>query len=391
MDNNNNVLVVGGGINGVSIAFHLARSGAGVTLLDKGFIAGGPTGRSSAIVRQHYSNPVTARMALNSLRVWQNFAEIVGGEAGFTQTGFLMAVRPQDVDGLKANIAMQQSTGINTRFVSPQEIQGLEPQVDTTGLGGAAFEPESGFCDAAAAATSYARAAQRLGAIVRTGVTVTGLRIQSDKVLGVETDQGFLAAGKIVIAAGPWSTYLLGQIGVNLPMVTARVKVGFFRRPVDFPHHRVWGDFISQVYLRPETGGLMLVGSLSPDEANDTIADPDHFNERVEMDTLTDFAERVAARYPAMQRSHVASSYASLYDITPDWHHVLDAIPGFSGLYICAGGSGHGFKLAPAVGEMMANLVLDGKQPEDDINLFSFDRFARAELVRGQYEYSILG
>ncbi len=92
-----------------------------------------------------------------------------------------------------------------------------------------------------------------------------------------------------------------------------------------------------------------------------------------------------------MTRSNVFGNFASLYDITPDWHPILDAIPGIEGLYVCAGGSGHGFKLAPAVGEMMANLVLHGKKPEDDITLFSFDRFEKGNLVRGQYEYSIVG
>lgn len=391
MSKNSGVVIIGGGINGVSTAYHLAKHGTSVTLLERHFIAGGPTGRSSAIVRQHYSNPVTARMALKSLRVWQHFDDVVGGDAGYTQTGFLIGVRPQDMEGLKANIALQQSVGINTRFVSPEEMREIEPHLDPTGLGGAAYEPEGGYCDPAAAANAFAQAAQRLGASIRTAVTATGIRVQGGRATGVETDQGFLPAGAVVVAAGPWSPGLLRQLGVELPMITARIKVGFYRRPDDFERHRVWGDFVTQIYLRPETGGLMLVGSISPEEAEDRVADPDHFGEKVELDILADFAERAAQRYPDMARGHVASSYASLYDITPDWHLILDAIPGYQGLYVCAGSSGHGFKLSPAVGEMMANLILHGKQPEDDINLFSFERFASGNLVRGQYEYSIIG
>jgi glycine/D-amino acid oxidase-like deaminating enzyme len=135
----------------------------------------------------------------------------------------------------------------------------------------------------------------------------------------------------------------------------------------------------------------MLVGSISPDEAEDQVADPDNFNESVELDIVAEFAEQVVKRVPAMTRSHLANSFAALYDITPDWHPILDQVPGFEGLYICAGSSGHGFKLAPAVGRMMADLVLNGKNQADDINLFSFDRFERGNLVRGKYEYSILG
>lgn len=391
MNKSSEVVIIGGGINGASIAYHVAQRGTSVTLLEKDFIAAGPTGHSSAIIRQHYSNPVTARMARTSLQVWQNFSEVIGGNAGFVQTGFMLGVRPEDVDGLKANIRMQQSLGIDTHFVTPEEMGDLEPDLDPTGLGGGAYEPGSGYCDAAAAANSFAKAAQGLGAHIRTGVAATGLQVQNGRVTGVETDEGVVPAGQVIVAAGPWTPLLLRKIGVDLPIIAARVNVCLYRRPEDFTRHRVWGDFISQVYLRPETGNLMLVGSISPDEAEDRVADPDSFNDRVEMATLADFAERAALRYPAMQRSHVASSYVSLYDITPDWHPVMDGVPGVEGLYVCAGGSGHGFKLAPATGEMMAKLVLDGKRSQDDINLFSFTRFAQGNPVRGQYEYSILG
>jgi glycine/D-amino acid oxidase-like deaminating enzyme len=135
----------------------------------------------------------------------------------------------------------------------------------------------------------------------------------------------------------------------------------------------------------------MLVGSISPDEADDQVADPDHFNEKVDLDILTDFAERAATRFPAMERSHLTNSYAALYDITPDWHSIIDKVPGYEGLYLCAGSSGHGFKLAPEVGKMMAKLVLEGKQKEDDINLFSFDRFEANTPVRGQFANKIIG
>jgi len=391
MKNTSDVLVIGGGINGVSTAYHLAKQGAKVILLEKEFIASGPTGWSSAIIRQHYSNTVTAKMALHSLRIWQNFADVVGGSAGFTQTGFLIGVGESDVEGLKANIAFQQSLGINTQFVSIDEIYDIEPHLNTTGLGGFAYEPEGGYCDPSTAANSFAQAAQRLGVTIHNGVRATNIQLNNGKVQGVKSTQGFFNAGKVVVAAGPWSLGLLGQLGINLPMVIARIKIGLYQRPDDFDRQRILGDFVTQVYMRPETGRQMLVGSISPDEANDQVSDPDHFNGKVDLDTLADFAERVAQRFPAMDRGHLASSFASLYDITPDWHSILDRVPGFEGLYICAGGSGHGFKLSPATGMMMANLVLHGKGPDDDINLFSFERFAANRLVKGKYEYSIVG
>jgi len=389
---NSGVIIIGGGINGVSIAYHMAKHGIKVLLLEKLFIAGGPTGRSSAIIRQHYSNLITAQMALDSLHVWQNFSEIIGGEAGYTKTGIMIGVEPREVEALRANIKLQRSIGINTFFITPQEINEFEPQIAPEGLGGAAYEPDGGYCDPATSANSFAQAAIRLGAAIRTGVTVTSLRIKNGKINGVETNQGFFPASVVVIAAGPWSVRLLDNSGIDVPIITARVKVALFRHPPEFKTKAIWADFITQVYQRPETGNLMLVGTISPDEeTKDKVKDPDDFNEHVEIETVYKYGERIIRRYPGMRKCNLASSYASLYDITPDWHAIMDAVPGIEGLFLCAGGSGHGFKLAPAVGQMMTKLVLGGKNPNDDISFFSFDRFSQNKLIRGKYEYSILG
>ena len=331
-------------------------------------------------------------MALNSLRVWQNFSEVTKAEPVFTNEVFMIGVRPEDVEGLKANIKMQQSVGIDTKFVTPEEMSEMDPNLDVSGLGGGAYEPESGYCDPAAAASGFAQAASNLGAVIKTGVEVTNLSIQAGRIIGVETDQGNISGAGVILATGPWTPHILKKIGKSVPIETARVKVVLYKKPAEFTHHGIWADFISQIYLRPETGGLMLVGSISPvEETEDQVINPDVFNESVELEVISSFAERAAMRYPAMQESHLHSSFASLYDLTPDWHHILDAVPGIEGLYICAGTSGHGFKLGPAVGEMMANLVVNGKTPDDDISLFSFDRFKTNHPIQGQYEYSILG
>lgn len=387
----NDVIVIGGGINGVSIAFHLAKHGVKVTLLEKNFIAGGPTGVSSAIIRQHYSNHVTARMALKSLHVWRNFDEVVGGDCGFIKTGAIFAVTLQDVKGLKANVAMQQGIGINTSLVTIDDIHEIEPLADTRGIGGAAFEPDSGYCDPAGAANSFAQAAIRLGAEVRQGVTALDILMREGKIEGVRSDKGLIPGRNVIIACGPWSQLFLKRSGIDVPMIAARVKTGIYRRPKDFTHHRIWGDFSNQIYFRPEGGNLMLVGSISPDEAEDRVKNPDQFNEKVDLDTLAYFVERAATRFPAMERSLLTNSYAALYDITPDWHSIMDEVPGYKGLYLCAGSSGHGFKLAPAVGEMMTKLILDGKDQDDDIHMFAFDRFEKNALISGQYAYNIIG
>jgi sarcosine oxidase subunit beta len=385
------VIVVGGGINGASIAFNLAKEGLKVTLIEKDFIAAGPTGRSSAIIRQHYSHEVTARMALRSLQIFQNFDDVVGGDPDFHQVGFLIAARSQDVDTLKANIALQQGVGINTRLVSPQEVKELEPHASIEGIAAAAYEPESGYADPAATTSAYAGRARDLGADLLLGTRVQAVLVEGGRAIGVETNKGTCQAGAVVLAAGPWTPLVSQTAGIQLPIKASRHQVATFRRPAEFERHMVFAAFADEVYIRPETGGLMLVGSIEPEEAEDEVADPDNFNERVDFDIVADYSERVARRYPVMERGTSAGGWASLYDITPDWHAIMGVLPGVVGLYCVAGTSGHGFKLGPAVGEMMTDLIVNGEKPEADINMFSARRFAEGKRVAGKYEYSIVG
>jgi sarcosine oxidase subunit beta len=195
------VIVVGGGINGASIAFNLAQRGVKVALVEKTFIAGGPTGRSSAIIRQHYSNKVTARMASRSLRIFQNFGQVVGGECDFRQTGFLLGARAEDLEALNANVALQQSVGINTRVVSPEEIGEIEPFMSLAGIMAAAYEPESGYADPASTTNTYARRAKELGATLMLNTKALAVNIEKGRVAGLTTDKGTLAAGAVVVVA----------------------------------------------------------------------------------------------------------------------------------------------------------------------------------------------
>jgi sarcosine oxidase subunit beta len=385
------VIVVGGGINGASIAFNLAKEGLKVALIEKDFIAAGPTGRSSAIIRQHYSNEVTARMALRSLRIFRHFDDVVGGDPDFHQAGFLLAARSEDVEQLKANVALQKTVGINTCVVSPQEVKELEPHVSIEGIAAAAYEPESGYADPAATTTAYAQRAKELGASLHLGTRVGSILVEEGRVTGVETERGAFQAGAVVVTAGPWTPLITKTIGIQLPIKASRHQVATYKRPVEFDRLMVYAGFADEVYIRPETGQLMLVGSIEPEEAEDEIANPDSFNERVDFDIVADFSERVARRYPLMERGTSAGGWASLYDITPDWHPIMGALPGVEGLYCAAGTSGHGFKLGPAVGEMMADLIVHGEKDEADINMFSFDRFVEGGGVEGKYEYSIVG
>ncbi|MGD8817366.1 MAG: FAD-dependent oxidoreductase [Acidobacteriota bacterium] len=385
------VIVVGGGVLGSSIAFHLAERGVAVRLIEKDNLAAGPTGRSCGIIRQHYSHPITIRMALDSLRFFEQFDERVGGTCDFRRTGYLLAAGPQHIEQLRANVRLQQSLGVNTRVVSPEELHELAPGASLGEIAGAAYEADSGYADPYATTVALAAAAERRGATIITGTTVRSVVVENGVARGVVTDDGRIDAGAVVLATGPWSPRLAAALGIELPITSCRVQVCLFHRAAELVHERVFIDSPLGVYTRPEGEDLMLVGSIETDEAEAGVEDPDHFQRVADFDAVSRYSEQLIERFPLMDRGSFLNGYASLYDVTPDWQPILDELPGIARLYCCAGSSGHGFKLAPSIGAMMAKLIRDGKKPDDDIDFFAFDRFARGRRADGAYAHKIMG
>ncbi len=388
-------VVIGGGSTGASVAYHLARRGVrDVVLLEQGFLASGATGRSSAIVRQHYAYPVTARLARLALDAFSRFDEVIGGNSGFTRTGYLALVGPGDREALAANVAMQRGVGVETRVVEPDEIRALVPRMATDDLAAAAYEPDAGFADPAGTTAALAHRARELGARVLEGVTVRRILVERGRAAGVETDRGPMAAPVVVTAAGGWTPRLLGPLGVEVPIVNTLHRIGVFERPADFgPPHPVCGDFVNQVYFRPEQGGLTLIGSTK--HTADDVVDPDGYPERAEAEWIQEFAEGSVARFPRMEAARSRGGWTGFYDTTPDFQFILDRAPGIEGLVVAVGFSGHGFKHSPIIGDLVADLVL-GTTPADphlDLGFFALGRFAagRPHQPRHRYARVLLG
>ncbi len=384
-------IIIGAGIMGCSTAFELSKRGMKIALFEKEGIGAGSTGKSSAIIRQHYSNRLTARMALHSLRMFQNFADEVGGESGFTENGFLVVVAAKDQEGLHANIAMQQEIGVRTQIISPQEAQEMMPALEISDLVEVAFEPESGYADPNLTVNAYANAAKALGAEIFLEEEITALRFDGDKIVGVDSARRSADAPLVLNTAGPWGARVAKLAGIDVPIDACRVQVAFFGRPDSHAaDHPVVVDFIHSSYFRAETGQLTLAGLIDPAEA-EAIVPPDDFPEQLDQTFILDIGERIVKRYPPMEQSAARGGYASLYAITPDWHPIVDELIPGSGFYISAGFSGHGFKLGPAVGLMTADLLSAVSDPLFDPNMFRLSRFAEGKQIVGQYEYSIAG
>ncbi len=388
------VVVIGGGITGTSAAFQLARRGLAVALVEKRFIAAGSTGKSSAIIRQHYSNEITARMAHYSLRAFQNFAEITGGgDAGFVRTGFAVLVDSKDRVGLEENVAMQQRLGVKTQIISAQELLELDPGIADAHTAAIAYEPEGGYADPASTTTGYADAARRAGAQIYQGARVTNIEMTNGRVSAVETSAGRIATGAAVNCTNAWAAQIGQMVHIDLPVHASRHQVATFQRPRTHTGlHLTAGDFINHIYYRPEGTALTLVGSIDPGEAEDRV-DPDHYNESTDYSFIEDASQRIRNRYPYMEQAFSKGGWSGIYGITPDWHPVIDEAPPGSGFFIAAGFSGHGFKLGPAVGVMVADMVTHLGQPTEELerSLFRLNRFAEQKPVKGKYEYSIVG
>jgi sarcosine oxidase subunit beta len=380
------VIVIGGGVTGASTAYHLTRRGVrDVVVVDRGAIASGGTGRSSACVRQHYSTAETCRMILYSLDFFQHFAERTGGEScGFRPTGYLLGVDERMRVPMEASVALQRSVGIDTRLVSPAELRELEPRLRTEDLVAGCYEPASGYCNPVETAQGFARAARAAGARILEDTAVVGLLVEGDRVRGVRTVAGEIQAPVVVNAAGLWSARVSAMAGVALPISVCRHKISIVSWPeADRRPHPMVYDFVTNIYTRPELGEHILVGGLDAEESHDLV-DPDAFREGVSLDESTEALARVSHRFPVLADGRIARGYAGCFDVTPDWHPILDRV-GPEGHVVAAGFSGHGFKLSPAVGSMVATLVLDGAGGHPDLPTFRLSRFAEGKPIRGTY------
>ena len=383
------VVVVGGGCSGTSIAWQLARRRVGrILLLDRDGIAAGATGRSSALVRQHYTHEALARMALRALHVFERFGEVVGGECGFRRTGFLVLVGPDDAEALADNVAMHRRVGIDAHLLQPDEIAQIDGRIARDDVGAAAWEPRSGYADPVLTTNSYAAAARDLGVEQRIGVQVTRLVAGSGGIQRVETSHGPIETRTVVVAAGYRTAELVSPLGVNIPLRPIRHAVAIVQRSSDFgPDHPVVSDRIRGSYYRPEGQDLTLIGTTAPYEGREDAAV--EVDRSPALDDLETLVGRFCGRFPGQERAVLRRGYSGVYDCSPDLQPMLGPVPQVSGLHVAAGFSGHGFKLSPVVGELVAEKLAEGRTTLVDIDLFGPTRFAEGRPITSQRSYSM--
>jgi sarcosine oxidase subunit beta len=381
-------IVVGGGVNGASTAFHLAERGVRTVLLDRGDIAGASTGKSGGLVRMHYTNPYEARLANESLPYFEDWRHRVGvGDPGFARTGFIQTVSPRNVPALHENVRMLQGIGVNTCIVNGDDVRRMQPWVDTDDLVVCAYEPDSGCAMPGDTARSFAQAAERLGAEIVTGTAVTALRVAGGRVSGVSTTSGDYDAPLVIVCAGVWSVPLFAGIGVDLPLESYRTQVALFQRQGALPRgmdgHMVFIDAALGSYFRPYGETETLIGARQRSRPVDS---PDVYKEEADEAVIADAKQVLARRIPDMEGATLTRHWAGILDMTPDHCPILEANIGADGLYLAAGFSGSGFKSGPYVGQIMATWVATETQP-DAATPFPLSRFAAGKPITPAHPY----
>jgi glycine/D-amino acid oxidase-like deaminating enzyme len=377
--------IVGGGIHGAAAAYHLAGRGHSVALFERGTPASGPTGRSSAVCRAYYTNVFLARAARDSISMFERFEELTGVAAGYHRTGMTYLHPAEDVEAVRGSVARLNELGIETDLLERDAIAVHLPGFDLDRVGVAAFEHGAGHADPHAATEGLARKAAADGAQIRSGSQVVSLeRAASGGGVLVTADGTPTSCGQILIAAGPWTKPLALQAGADLPLTVERHIVGTFRwagaTPV--PAH---GDLVQGYYLRPEGEAQFLMGPVHPEPE----ADPDDYAEEIAPAEVERLATMAMHRVPGLSVAESTRGWASLYDVSPDWQPVIGEIA--PGVFVDAGTSGHGFKLAPALAGHIADLITGA---DVDPGLAAFDPFRfehGGELAAGYGDARILG
>ena len=378
-------VVIGGGIVGASIAYYLAKKGLReVVLLEKGEICSGSSGDSAAIVRQHYSNEVSIRLVRRSLEIFQGFTDEFDGAKAFTNAGWLFLVPEEASDMFTENLPRLKGLGVRTWELSIEDALKELPGLNVDGIARVGFEPDSGYADPHVTANALVSKATQYGAEIHSHTPATGISRPGGAVSVVSTAKGDIETEVVVNAAGPWASQIGGWLGLDLPLEISREQDIVVRLPEGAaPITRAVSNMVDRTYFRPEPGGRLLVGTGHP-KPNDP-AEPDDYSRDADPEFISETSRLLAHRFPYLAEAELTASWAGLYTITPDWSMIVDAAPGLDGVYLAVGGSGHSFKLAPALGECLAEMIVDGSPSTVDITSLRASRFDDKELMRSTY------
>lgn len=376
------VVIIGGGVNGVAIAYHLAKRGCpNVVVIERDYLASGATGRCGAGVRQQWGTEMNLRMSIPSIKMFETMNEELeyDGDIEFKQGGYLLlAYTEAGWEQFQKNVALQHQFGLGVRLCSPSEAKEIVPHLNTEGLLGATFNQSDGHCNPFHVTDAYAKAARRLGVEINTHTEVLAIRKVGERISGVETTRGFIATPKVVNAAGAWSKVVAEMVGLEVPIYPERHQI-LVTEPVAPLQGPMVMSFHHHIYCQQTPHGSFIMGLGDPSEGPS-------YNQRSSWQFLDEMAQKITWLLPPLKGVRVVRQWAGLYEMTPDRTPILGEVPAVPGFYLAAGFSGHGFMLAPMTGVLLAETIL-GMQASLPIEKMDLGRFARGELF---YEPSVV-
>ena len=382
MSSSYDIVVVGAGIAGASVAYWLKTKGVDkVLLLEKGASpACGNTGKSAAIVRSFYTIPVMARLAKEAVALFHRLPDELGDDGGFNNTGFTQLIPPDWVEMTREKVAMHQSLGIDTTLIDPDDFARDNTWLNPDGVGVVVYESRSGYADPLQTTEAYAKALVDAGGEARYRTACRGLIREGDAIVGVDTEDGPVAAGAVVNAAGPWARYLAEFAGLDLSLRAVREQDTVWEMRPDRPLPTTpVANAVDATYLRPLGGLRWLMGRAYPKPYVDV--DPNNFKESLDNEAAMEMYGLTTPRIPGVDGARLIEGYAALYDVTPDWLPFVGPRDGLSGYHHFSGGSGHMFKTAPVIARELADWIVDGAVA-DDFRQFSHDRVAAGNLFQ---------
>jgi sarcosine oxidase, subunit beta len=382
------VVIVGGGLEGAAAAWALSQRGVtDVVVAERNTVGSGMTGKSSGIVRCHYGVSSLAAMAAVGLETFEKAEEIFGTDIGFRQTGYVVGVSADNAENMRKSLAAQRAVGVQTEEIDEAEVAKMWPHANLEPFGAFGWEARGGYGDAYQTAQAFIVAARAAGVRLRQGTEVAHLLVDGDRTVGVALADGTeIHTDTVVMATGAWTTPLLASHGIDVPIQVHREQIVMVSPGVDLGPIPVFSDLVSLQYVRPDVNSEILFGN--SDLAELEIADPDQYLNRADEAFVDLTVDKISTRFPGLTNASITSSYAGCYDVTPDWNPVISRTD-IDGLIVAAGFSGHGFKIAPAVGRLVADLVVDGHSsdpriPETD---FRLSRFADGDLLSTRFPY----
>jgi sarcosine oxidase subunit beta len=370
------VVIVGGGVVGCSIAYHLARRGLrNVLVLERDAVGAGTTSKAAGGIRAQFPTETEIRFSLESIRVFERFEDEFGVDPGYRKIGYLFLIsRADDLRGFEQRIALQRRLGVDIRIIAPSDAQALVPALRVDDLIAAVWGPDDGMAGPAEVTGGFARRARELGARIVEGVDVAAITLDHGRVTGVATSSGSVEAPVVVNAAGPAAARVGRLAGVDVRVHPRRRHI-FFTEP--FPEIPgpvpLTTDRESGFYFRKELEQMLL----SPGDVEDV---GDDFTVAVDRAKIDETVEKALHRLPVIEKARIAGGWAGLRPLTPDDHAIIGWAPGVEGFFLAVGFGGHGFQHSPATGRLVAEWLTDGA-PSVDLSLFDPGRFALGGLV----------